>query len=83
MRDYCAPKTTWKPPWRGWRDATETPKLRSGNKMPEKSPSVCCGQGRDVKIRSEIGLERFQAQPKREIPGRMVAICQTRVCTQS
>ena len=44
------------------------PNLRSAKKMPEESPSVCCGQGRDAKLRSEIGLERFQAQPKWEIP---------------
>jgi hypothetical protein len=33
----------------------------SGKKMPEGSPGARRG-GRDVKIGSEIGLERFQAQ---------------------
>ena len=45
MRDNCAPKTTWKPPWRGWRDATEPQTSAAVTKLPEKSPSVFCGQG--------------------------------------
>ncbi len=35
--------------------------LRSGKKMPEKSPGARRGGG-DVKIVSELGQERFQAQ---------------------
>ncbi len=35
--------------------------LLSGKKMPEKSPGAR-RRGGDVKIGSEIGLERFQAQ---------------------
>jgi len=41
--------------------------LRNGKKMPENSPGARHG-GRDVKMGSEIRLERFQAQPKWEIP---------------
>ena len=44
--------------------------LRNGKKMPENSPDARHGGG-DVKMGSEIRLERFQAQPKWEIPVRL------------
>ena len=67
MRGYCAPKTTWKPPWRGWRDATESQTSAAVTKC-QKNRQAFVAAGRDVKMRSEIGLERYQAQPKWEIP---------------
>ena len=44
------------------------------NKSGEKSPHARHGGGRDVKIGRDLGLERFQAQPKWEIPGERICV---------
>jgi len=42
--------------------------LRNGRKIPENSPGVRHRGALDVRIGGDLGLERFQAQPKWEIP---------------
>ena len=43
--------------------------------MSKSSHALDAGGGGDVKMGSDLGLERFQAQPKWEIPDDQVVGC--------
>lgn len=51
------------------------PHLHNGKKMLENHPALDTRGGHDDRMGIEIRRERFQAQPRWEIPARIVLIC--------